>query len=253
MNTSLIRWTKDDKANLRKAVNNFNAKIRRLEKLDRENLPEKVSYKELVKSGGDLEILSRKELNQTIKSLQRFTKRGAETIVKLQSGEDITKWQRHEIRLQKNRASKVLKGEIADLEWASMFGMGNKERQQKEAQLESILNIENKSGWRLKRGIESLMNLASPSRELRSALNWKDNFINALDDLDGFNNVDLLKQRIEEIKNPVKLYEFINQSEILKDLFLFYKEKATSQTYGGFDSNQEAFDTALIQLGILQQ
>lgn len=264
MNNSLIRWTDNDKANLRKAVNNFNAKIRRLEKLGHEHLPEKVSYKELIKGKkpvykdgelvevGKFEILSRKELNQTLRSLRYFTKRGSEDIVKLKSGEEVTKWQRHQIRIETGRATSNIESEIDYLEWSTMFGMGNKELQQKRAQLKSIQNIENKKGYELKRGLKSLENVASASRELRKALTWKENFLYALEELDGYENVELLKEEIEKIKNPVKLQEFISRSEILKDLFLFYKEKATTQTYGGFESNQEAFDTALIELGIMR-
>lgn len=74
MAQSKIRWTKDDKKELQNAIRNFNSKISRLEKLDRElYLPEKINYKEVSK-----DIATRRELNRYINSLRRFSKRGAE-------------------------------------------------------------------------------------------------------------------------------------------------------------------------------
>jgi len=66
-----------------------------------------------------------------------------------------------------------------------------------------------------------------------------------------YKNYKLLLNKLKTIKNPIEFYQFVKQSDILSDLFLFYKDKATAQTYGGFVDNQEAFNTALYeQLGI---
>lgn len=255
MNESLIRWSKNDKQNLRKAVNNFNAKINRLEKLGRDNLPEKISYKELVGIGKltdreyDNQIYSRKELNNTIRSLQRFSKRGAEEEVTLKSGEKLTNWERREISIQKARATRSINNRIKEID--TTFGMGNKEIQVLKGTLNSLQNIENKRGSEFKRALQTLKNNARSDRELRKAEVWKNNFLNNLDTLSSYENFGILKNAIDKIKNPIKLYEFISQSDILSDFFLWYKDRATSNTIAGFSDNQEAFDNALEKLGLL--
>lgn len=255
MNTSIIRWTKDDKQNLRKAVNNFNSKIKRLEKLGRENLPDKVSYKELVGIGKLTEqeytdqILSRRELQNTINSLQRFTRRGAENEVTLKGGEKVTAWEKRELTILKQRATRSINKRISEID--TTFGMGNKEIQALKGTLNSLKNIENKKGSEYKRSLQTLKNNARSDRELRKAEIWRNNFLNNLDMLSTYENSDLLKNAIDKIKNPIKLYEFLSKSDILSDFFLWYKDKATSNTIAGFSDNQEAFDNALEVLGIL--
>jgi hypothetical protein len=93
-----IRWTEDDSKELARTAKNFNAKVARLEKKYAGTdviLPEKVSVKELRELIG-----TRNDLKREINSLQRFTKRGAEEIVKAPVVEEplyITKWQRTEM------------------------------------------------------------------------------------------------------------------------------------------------------------
>ena len=53
--------------------------------------------------------------------------------------------------------------------------------------------------------------------------------------------------KLKSIENPIQFYNYVKQSNILSDLFLFYKDNATAQTYGGFKDNQEAFDTAIFE------
>ena len=75
--------------------------------------------------------------------------------------------------------------------------------------------------------------------------------MNALEEMSTYDNFDKLINKLKSIKNPIGFYEYVSQNEILKDLFLYYNDKAEAQTYGGFASNQDAFNTALEQLGIM--
>ena len=75
--------------------------------------------------------------------------------------------------------------------------------------------------------------------------------MNSLEQMSSFKNYKLLRDKLESIENPIQFYNYVRQSDIISDLFLYYKEKATAQTYGGFVDNQEAFDTGIFeQLGI---
>ena len=60
-----------------RVIRNYNAKIRRLEKLNIPNLilPTKITKKELIKTSS-----STKEIRRKLKSLSRFSKKGAENV-----------------------------------------------------------------------------------------------------------------------------------------------------------------------------
>ena len=87
--------------------------------------------------------------------------------------------------------------------------------------------------------------------ELRKAIQYRKNFTDALEQMASYDNYDKLINKLNQIKNPIKFYEYVNQSTTIKDLMEYYRDKATSQTYGGFASNQDAFNHGLEELGIL--
>lgn len=106
-----IRWTASDDAELKRAVKNFNAKIVRLEKKNpavKSSLPDRVTVKEMREL-----IQTRKDLKKELKSLQNFTKRGAETLVKAPNNADdnifITKWQRDDM-LARQKSVNISRG-----------------------------------------------------------------------------------------------------------------------------------------------
>lgn len=90
---SKIRYGNSDEKSLKRAVNNFNAKRRRLVTKDPENAnvyPERVSLKELrntIKQG------TRQDLNFEVKSLKNFTVRGVEKIKDFDLGLKITEYE----------------------------------------------------------------------------------------------------------------------------------------------------------------
>lgn len=135
-----IKWQKSDNQELSKAVKNFNAKIRRLEKKNPElknALPEKVSVKQLKEL-----INTRQDLKREINSLKRFSKKGNEEIETYGDYNiKITKWQRTEMNRRIgviNRKRKQRLNELEELEMQSggeglgytkgQLGMGRIER-----------------------------------------------------------------------------------------------------------------------------
>lgn len=134
-----IRWTENDSRELTRSVKNFNAKVKRLEEKYKGRsdvvIPEKVSVKELKELVG-----TRRDLNREIKSLQRFSKRGSEELVKVPKVEDstlLTKWQKTEMNRRAgviNRTRAKRKEQLEDIEMTSggkslgykrgEFGMG---------------------------------------------------------------------------------------------------------------------------------
>lgn len=111
MAESLIRWNKQDEMKLQKAVNDFNKKIRRLEKEENNlQLPDTLNYQDLREN-----ISTRSELNRRLSSLERFQKEGAESLYTTKAGEKLTKWEYQETIKQRNIARNRLNKELEDL------------------------------------------------------------------------------------------------------------------------------------------
>lgn len=93
-----IRWTENDSKQLSKAVRNYNAKVKRLESkyadIPNAVIPEKLTMKEMREVIG-----TRRDLQKELKSLQNFTQRGSEELVRANTEDTIllTKWQKQEL------------------------------------------------------------------------------------------------------------------------------------------------------------
>lgn len=101
-----IRWDKSATTTLSKAVASFNRKINEIKTEENKNiLPENLNYKEVKEN-----IKSRNELYRYIKSLKKFRDEGAENIVTLESGEQLTEWEYQELKqLRKNAKTRITK------------------------------------------------------------------------------------------------------------------------------------------------
>lgn len=68
---SVLKWTNEDKKNLKKAISDFNSKVKKLEKTrkDTSYLPEQLDYDRTIKENL---ITTRTELNRVLESLGRF-------------------------------------------------------------------------------------------------------------------------------------------------------------------------------------
>lgn len=99
---SKIRWRESDRKELQRTINNYNAKLRRLEKSKpelAEFLPKRITKKEAMGA-----IESRADFTRLTRSLQRFTQRGAEAPVTSSRGAKATKWEVDEF----NRAQRAV-------------------------------------------------------------------------------------------------------------------------------------------------
>lgn len=253
---SIIKWTKQDKQALQKAVNNFNSKIRRLEKLGYDYLPQKVGLRELTNTK-DLDnrraIYSRRELRATIKRLQRFSERNVEKAVRLQSGEIVSYYEKRELQYAKSRAVRQLNRlmEEEQQKLSVRLGLSSDQYYKYKATKNKILNVESLKGYEYEKVKELLKYNAYADRELRQGNIWRENFINALKE-SNLKNKQILIDKIKSFKNPQKAFEFVEQSEVLKDLWMYYRDDADAHTYGGFSSNQDAFNFGLEQLGLIK-
>ena len=91
-----IRYDQKLNREIAKTVRNFNAKVRRLEKLQRELVPSRVTVASIKE-----ETTSRADLERKLKELRGFSARGAEDIITTEGGVRTT---RYEFQLTKERA-----------------------------------------------------------------------------------------------------------------------------------------------------
>lgn len=239
---SVIRWSRSDYLKLSYAVRQFNKKISELETLDKNVLPEEFKYTELRDS-----IYSRRELNRVIKALRRFSKSSQQKLVKTSSGEVLTKWEYSELQKAQKRSIINITDQAREIIDSDTNVMGDAEFKKLSRTRESIEDLFNRRGTEFRRTKRRTETWGKADYELWRASIFRENFMNALDEMSSFKNYKLLKEKLESIENPISFYNYVKQSNILSDLFLYYKDKATAQTYGGFVDNQEAFDTALFE------
>ena len=114
-----IRYDKKLNQEINRTIKNFNQKIARLEKQDRELLPSKITKKDL-KSG----VYTRTELRRKLKELQRFGTRGAEDIIETSGGARLTRYNYQNIKRENTRIKQHLTREINRLrvEKPKIFG-----------------------------------------------------------------------------------------------------------------------------------
>lgn len=248
-----IKWRKSDYITLGRAVSNFNKKINALNAEGQKlYLPENITYQETKQN-----ITSRRELNRVINSLKRFSREGAEELYTTQAGEQMTKWERKELGIQSRIAQVRLKKELATLETPTVEGgysraqMGSIRAREIEAQIKALQGIEQKAGEAFKRLTGRIKYLGVSDWSLRKATIYRENYLKAIESISGFKNYDILLQKLKSISNPISFFEFIQQNEILSDLFIWYDDETGTLVYGGFASNEDAFDNALEQIGII--
>lgn len=83
----MIRYDSAYNQEISRVVSNFNRKVRRLEKAERELVPSPVSVADIKEK-----FTSKRELNKYLNDLRRFSKRGSEEIVTVK-GQKYTKYQ----------------------------------------------------------------------------------------------------------------------------------------------------------------
>ena len=107
-----IRYDKKLNQEINRTIKNFNQKIARLEKQEKELLPSKITKKELKDS-----VYTRDELQRKLKELQRFSKRGAEDIITTRGGIRLTKYELNEIKRENARLKRNITREINRLKF----------------------------------------------------------------------------------------------------------------------------------------
>lgn len=248
---NLIRWKRSDYMKLSKAISKFNKEVSKLQDEGFKNLPDLKNYKAIKGS-----IFTRKELNRLIKSMKKFNIDTAKS-VELDNGLKMTKWEYKELVNARTRARHNLENKLEILEKENpyvKYGIDTKEIEMTKASIKSLDKLETKAqGFELNRLKERINRLGSYDEQMRKAVIYKQNYMEALEQMSNYDNFDLLKDKLEGINNPEQFYELIQKSPTLSDLFDYYNDNPEAQTIAGFSNNQEAFNRALQELGILDE
>ena len=114
-----IRYDKKLNQEINRTIKNFNQKIARLEKQDRELLPSKITKKELKDN-----VYTRTELRRKLKELQRFSNRNAEDVITTSGGVRLTQYDYQNIKRENTRIKRNITREINRLrvEKPKIFG-----------------------------------------------------------------------------------------------------------------------------------
>lgn len=102
-----IRYDKRLNQEINRTIKNFNQKIARLEKENKQMLPSRITKRDL--KG---EVYTRTELQRKLKELQRFSQRGAEEIITTKSGVRLTQYELTNLKRESARVKRNITREI---------------------------------------------------------------------------------------------------------------------------------------------
>ena len=244
-----IQMSNEDFITLEKAVNKFNKKVRELERLtdDSSYLPETRNFKEVLKS-----FETRDEFNRIVKSLNNFsTQKSSGVRVTLETGQEISRWELTELNRARRRAYKNLMTEKETiLNERISIGIGDERLREINRQLEKVENILKTNQRDFNRIKDQIFKYGSTDYYFKQDLLFQKNFLEAIKDLRYLENYDILLNEINKRKNPTDLWNWVKDSEILADVFLWYDDEKGNRSYGAFASNDQRLDRALEELGI---
>lgn len=238
---SLIRWKTQDSIRLQQSINRFNREISKLDK--GKNVPQKLKYEEAMNK-----FVTRREFESLINSLNRATHETLTNQVELANGEKISYWEYSETLRKKNQAGANLLNELDRINREKAETGNRYMGEERISEIQSTLSL-------LDRTFDSLSEFNKRKKQIQFvgrsdfeiAKNklFMQNFYTALDNLTNFEHYDDLVRQLKQIRNPNKFYQYIKKSPILMDIFLWYKDNDGTLVYSTFDTNEQAFNSAL--------
>lgn len=126
----------------------------------------------------------------------------------------------------------------------------SQEERQKRAELSNLKKFDKLTGYNFNRLKRRGLRWNELDREYKKAELYRENYYIAIEQLKNFKNYEIFKNKLDSFKNPQDFYDYISQSEVLSDIFMWYDNEAGTFVYSGFASNEDAFDYALqVELG----
>ena len=226
-----IRYDKKLNQEINRTIKNFNQKVTRLEKQQRELLPAKVTKKQVTEN-----IYTRADLKRKLKELQRFSERGAEEVVTTKGGVKLTKYELQKVKKENARLKANISREIKRLSTKKpkIFG---KEQQTTFAEMgdQDYLNLVarrvalDKDVNRLtKEEFERLTKLITKTRNAQQYMDYvfKENYADMLTDLGYYFNYDkeklnMLKDKLMDLK-PNDFMKIFREDKSIRAILDYY-------------------------------
>ena len=221
-----IRYDKKLNQEINKTIKNFNQKIARLEKTERDLiLPDKISKKELKAS-----VYNRTELRRKLKELQRYSNRGVEETITTEGGASLSKYELDNMQREARRIKASLTREInkMNIETPKVFGkkqattfaqMGDQHYLNLQARRKALEkgNLKSLSSVQLK-SYNKLLEKTSRNKRYYNNI-FKGNYLQMLTDMGyfyGYDNkkLDVLKDKLQNLDSNKFLDLFRNEKSI---------------------------------------
>lgn len=226
-----IRYDKKLNQEINRTIKNFNQKIARLEKQDRELLPSKITKKDLKSN-----VYTRTELYRKLKELQRFSNRGAEDIITTGGGARLTKYDYQNIKRENTRIKRNITLEINRLrvEKPKIFGkiqsstfseMGDTDYLNLVARRKALEKDINKLSKEELERFRKLVEKTGKSQQYMNSI-FKENYFEMLTDLAYYFNYDndklnLLKQKLMKLK-PNDFLKLFKDDKSIRAILDYY-------------------------------
>lgn len=226
-----IRYDKKLNQEINRTIKNFNQKIARLEKQERELLPSKITKKDLKSS-----VYTRTELRRKLKELQRFSTRGAEDVITTSGGVKLTKYELNEIKRENARVKrnitreinrlKVEKPKIFGKEQSSTFSqMGDTEFLNLVARRKALEKDISKLSKEEYERFKKLVDKTGKSQQYMNSV-FKENYFEMLTDLAyyyGYDNkkLDEMKKKIMKLK-PNDFLRLFKEDKSIRAILDYY-------------------------------
>lgn len=207
------KLTRGDYISLSKAVAQFNQTINELKTEENKTyLPNEIVYKDVREK-----IVGKNELDRYIKNLRNFKKENADVYI-TESGEKLTKWERkvleQERKIAINRMTKKLE-KVNPYDKDTRISLTSN--------IENLKKLENLKKSDFRDLVARIHNIGVRDYDLRRAIQYRENYYHALEGISHYENYVKFKNRIDRIQDPIKFFKFIEKSDIMKDLFTYYK------------------------------
>lgn len=236
-----IRYDKTLNKEINRVVQNFNNKVKRLEKSKRDlMLPSKISIKELKK-----EVLTRNELYRELEKLKRYSTRGIEETIQTMGGTKISKYELENVKKEARRIKYQVTRQITlkKLTKPRVFGkqqdvtfaeMGDKTYLNLVARRKALnKEIEKLSASELKR-FEDLLEKSKKKRLYdfnNLQYNWANEMLMPLAYLTGYpmDKLEGVSQKIATLKEKDFL-DLFNNEMVMRAITEFYAEARSGNT-----------------------
>lgn len=226
-----IRYDKKLNQEINRTIKNFNQKIARLEKQERELLPSKITKKDLKEN-----VYTRTELYRKLKELQRFSSRGAEDIIATSGGARLTRYDYQNIKRENTRIKRNITREINRLRVSKpkIFGkiqsstfseMGDSDYLNLVARRKALEKDINKLSRDELERFRKLVEKTGKSQQYMNSI-FKENYFEMLTDLAYYFNYDndklnLLKQKLMKLK-PNDFLKLFKDDKSIRAILDYY-------------------------------